>query len=201
MLARFSRIAGLIVACVLLLAACSGDGDGGVASPPVTQPPAVQTPPTGPTLPSTPLVQDPRDARGVAVCDLLRPSQLAQLGLESSSAREVTMVATAPSCAWRRSDDGAKSGGVQVRTDLTVTAIDGLTIAKDTFVRFEPTVVSNHPAVRADDSARTGCTIYTAIADYQAIATNGDNSGSDPDPCARSRRMAEMILSNLPPLR
>ena len=80
--------------------------------------------------------------------------------------------------------------------------LDNLYIQRNTLAVFEPTEISGHPAVRGDDIVGPVCTLYTAIADYQGLSTDG-NLGGRPlaDPCGPSRRMAEMILSNLPPLR
>lgn len=79
--------------------------------------------------------------------------------------------------------------------------LDDIYVIKDSFAAFEPTEVAGHPAIHADQVAGGACTIYTAISDYQIVATDGDEAAHATDRCAPSRRMAEMILSNLPPLR
>lgn len=80
--------------------------------------------------------------------------------------------------------------------------MDNLYIVRDDYLVFEPTDVSGHPAIHAERSSLSGCVIYTAISDYQAVATGTNLAGRTlADPCAGARRMAEMILSNLPPLR
>jgi hypothetical protein len=186
---------------LLLLGGCSTSAS--IEPAPTTgSPPAssVASAQTQAPSPSTPRVADPRDARDYRPCDLLSPAQLSRIGLNASSGEEQN-AAPARACSWNRTDDAGDAAGVQARTDLTVTMLEGLAATKDTFARFEPMDISGHPAIRADRTSATGCTLYTAVADYQGIATNGGFAGRDPDPCARSRRMAEMILSNLPPLR
>lgn len=79
--------------------------------------------------------------------------------------------------------------------------LDGIYLVRDDYAVFEPTEVAGHPAVQADLTTESGCTLYIAIADHQGVATSGNLAGrSVPDPCGLSRRMAELILSNLPPL-
>jgi hypothetical protein len=148
-----------------------------------------------------PAVQAPLDARGIAPCSLLTAGQLVELGLDPDTARPAT-TGQAKTCGWTRRSDTTNPAGLQINTDPAIPSLDGIYIIRDTFSVFAPTEVSGHPAVRADGALGTGCTLYTAIADYQAVAT-GTNLAGRPlaDPCAGARRMAEMILSNLPPLR
>jgi hypothetical protein len=142
----------------------------------------------------------PLDARGVKACDLLTPDQLAEVGLKPDTA-EAKSTGVADVCTWSSVKPGSV-GGVQLSTHPTLPALDGVYLVRDTFAVFEPMKISGHPAVHADRNSGSDCTIYTAIADYQAVATDGDLAGApEGDPCAPSRRMAELILSNLPPLR
>jgi hypothetical protein len=148
-----------------------------------------------------PAVGAPLDARGISACDLLTPTQLAELGLDPSSARSGT-AGSAQTCGWTRNNDVSNPAGLQINTDPAIPSLDGLYLVRDTFAVFKPIEIFGHPALHADDVAGPVCTIYTAIADYQAVSTDGNLAGRPlADPCGPSRRMAEMILSNLPPLR
>lgn len=147
-----------------------------------------------------PAVREPKDARGIAPCDLLTRPQLIELGLIPETARPSTAGA-AEVCGWGSVDPG-NGGGVQINTDPTIPSLDGLYLQRDTLAVFEPIEIAGHPAVHADGIVGPVCTIYTAVADYQGVSTDGNLAGRPlADPCAPSRRMAEMILSNLPPLR
>lgn len=98
--------------------------------------------------------------------------------------------------------DPTNPAGIQVLADSKIAALDNVYIVRDTLAVFEPTEVSGHPAVHAERTGMAGCVIYTAVSDYQAVATATNLAGRKlAEPCAGARRMAEMILSNLPPLR
>jgi hypothetical protein len=179
----------LLLGAAWLIAVGCSSGTARPSDAPATVDSPISSAHTAAPAPSTPLVKDPRDARGRAPCDLLTPAQLTTLGLIPSTGKNIDG-APAPTCSWRRADDQANTASVQIRTGLTLSAIEGLELTRATFVRFEATEVSGHPAFRADRTTQTGCSLAVAIADYQGLATNGDFSGHDPDPCARSRRMA-----------
>lgn len=148
-----------------------------------------------------PPVRTPLDARGVGACALLTAVQLDELNLDPATAVPKT-VGISDNCAWNFTDDPGNVGGVQLSTHPTLPALDGVYLVRDTFARFEPLEISGHPAVRADRTSAPSCTIYVGIADYQAVAVGADVAGrSSADICAPSRRMAELTLSNLPPLR
>ena len=188
--------------CVVFLAGCSATV-GGAASPSgaIQPPPPAQAPPAQAPPRLAPAVRTPLDARGFKVCDLLTPSQLAELSLDPTTAESKT-VGISDNCTWKYTNDPGNVGGVQLSTHPTLPALDGIYLVRDTFAIFEPLEISGHPAVHADRNAGSGCSIYTGIADYQAIAILADSIGRPRiDACAPSRRMAEMILSNLPPLR
>jgi len=179
-----------------MLAGCAGPVTG-TPSPPARLSSAEAKPP--PRL--APPVRVPLDARGTKACDLLTPTQLGELNLNTTTAQSKT-VGISDSCTWAYTNDPGNVGGVQLSTHPTLPALDGVYLVRENFAKFEPLEISGHPAVRADRNPDSGCSIYTAIADYRAIATLGDTIGRPrADVCAPSRRMAEMILSNLPPLR
>lgn len=196
---------GRLVAAVSLLAMAMVGCATQVAGEPSVPPTATVS--TSPEVSATklpprqaPPVRDPRDARGVDACSLLTSAQLIELGFRPDTAQPGTS-GSAQVCGWRSTDSG-NAGGLQISIDSAIAALDGIYLIRDTFAVFEPIEIAGHPAVHADGNAGPVCTIYTAIADYQGVSTDGNLAGRPlPDPCAPSRRMAEMILSNLPPLR
>lgn len=148
-----------------------------------------------------PAVPEPKDARGVAACDLLTDTQLVELGLRPETETESSIGNTTRSCSWSSAVDDTNPAGLELNDDTTIPALDGLYLVRETFFRFEPREVAGHPALRADFNDIGDCTIYTAIADYQGVGTEGNPAGRpQPDPCALSMRMAEFIIANLPPL-
>ncbi|WP_298800659.1 DUF3558 domain-containing protein [Pseudonocardia sp. 73-21] len=192
----------VVVATVLMLAACAAPVRGTPASVPALSPPGVPVSGDKPPPRYTPAVRSPLDARGIPPCDLLTERQLIELNLLPATAKPGGTEGAAQTCTWTSSVDPANPGGLQVRTESPIPVLDGLFIVRDSLAVFEPTEVSGHPAYRADGTTLTGCRIYTAIADYQGVATGTNPAGRKlADPCAGARRMAEMILSNLPPLR
>ena len=196
---RLNRVV-VAVALPLVLAACAAPVHGPPSAAQATSPPASSDRDRPPPR-YAPAVRSPLDARGIPPCDLLTRSQLIELNLIPGTAKPGGNV-VAQTCVWTSSVDASNPGGLQVRTDSTIPALDDIYIVRDSLAVFEPTEVSGHPAFRGDGSTLTGCTIYTAIADYQGVATGTNVAGRKlADPCAGARLMAEMILSNLPPLR
>lgn len=193
------RLVVIATAC-LGLAACSS---GIVPGTPST---GEQPPPSAPSAATTserprfaPSVATPKDARGIAECDLLTPAQVDALGLALETADPQTSGA-ARVCSWAYKD-GQNTAGLQIATERTIPGLDGIYIQRVGFALFEPVTVAGHPGFHADQVEGDGCTLYIAIADYQLLAVGANVRGETmPDPCAPSRRMAEMILSNLPPL-
>lgn len=197
-------LAGLtaaVVACVCLTG-CTSEAvrdRGPSALPPSSAQAASPTNTTREPPRFAPSVTDPRDARGIGECDLLTSAQLDELGLVAETARP-RVSGAARVCSWAY-EGGKNSAGLQIATDRTIPGLDGIYMQRAGFALFEPTTVAGHPGFRADQAEGDGCTLYIAIADYQLLAAAGNGLGEPlPDPCAPSRRMAEMILSNLPPL-
>lgn len=145
-------------------------------------------------------VREPKDARDVVACDLLTDAQLAQLGLLADTARQAESPTT-QSCSWSSATDDTNPAGVEINKDTSIAALDGIYILRDVLVNFEEREISGHPALRGDYNDDGSCTIYTAISDYQGMSTAANAAGRPlPDPCELPVRMAEFILSNLPPL-
>ena len=195
---RVAQAAALAAAAALAGSSITGCAD----QLPVSGPPSEsRTTSSSPPPRLAPRVLTPLDARDVKACDLLSSAQLRELKLNPATAAPKT-VGISDNCAWDSTDDPGSVGGVQLSTHPTLPVLDGVYLVRDTFARFEPLEISGHPAVRADRTSAPSCTIYVGIADYQGVAVGADAAGRPvPDICASSRRMAEMILSNLPPLR
>jgi hypothetical protein len=145
-------------------------------------------------------VREPLDARGIKACDLLTSSQLLELGLKPETAKS-RLTNVTDMCAWASTEPG-NVASVELGVHPAIPALDGIYLNRDAVAVFEPTEVAGHPAVHTADTVGGACTIYTAIADYQVVGVTADEAGRPrADPCAPSRRMTELILSNLPPLR
>lgn len=145
-----------------------------------------------------PRVPHPKDARGIAACDLLTPTQLADLGLRPESARP-SEIPSAKICTW--TDGGNNIASLMISADGIVSGLAGPYALHDTFASFEPETVAGHPAARAVLGTGASCALWVGVADDRLLTVEGNVAGRAlPDPCARSRQMAEMVLSNLPPL-
>jgi len=190
---RIAAVAG----GVLVAAGCATSVSGSPAPAPASSAPSSEA-----KLPPrlAPPVQMPLDARGFKACELLTPTQLTELDLDPATA-EAKTVGVTDNCSWKYTNDPGNVGGIQLSTRPTLPALDGIYLLRGTTATFTPLEVAGHPAVRAD-AGGAFCSIYVGIADYQGVAVEADTAGRPrADACAPSRRMAEMILSNLPPLR
>lgn len=196
-------VAVAMVVGVLALPACTATVTGTPAptSPAAADGPAPDVPAPGAPPRFAPTVSEPKDARGIAACDLLTDAQLVELGLRPETATSSSIGNTTRSCSWSSAVDDTNPAGLELNDQTTIPALDGLHLIREVFFRFEPREVAGHPALRADYNDLGDCTIYTAIADYQGVSTEGNPAGRpQPDPCALSTRMAEFIIANLPPL-
>lgn len=194
------------VAGLLLVVGLAGCGAGGERAAPAPAAPSgtVDYPSVEerftPDIPAELRVREPQDARGIAVCDLLTGAQLHELGLDQATTR-MEQQQRSTGCSWRHVD-GSTRAGINVSTDPIAQKLPDLYRLRNTFARFEITEVDGHPTIRGDDTDRPGCTLYVGIADEQMMSVDAYLDGRElPDPCAPARRMAEMVLANVPPLR
>ncbi|MGQ0576954.1 MAG: DUF3558 domain-containing protein [Pseudonocardia sp.] len=146
-------------------------------------------------------VPRPTDLRGIDACDLLTDLQLAELGLRPESARPGPYLPNRDSCIWSWVDDPLNSAGVLTHVSTRNPALPGLYARAEAIEGFEPVQIAGHPGTRGL-SGINGCEIDMATSDDQILGLY-DNSGGAPmaDPCARPRRMAELVLPTLPPRR
>lgn len=147
-------------------------------------------------------VPRPKDLRGIPVCDLLDDAQLADLGLRPDSAAKAQASTVAVECQWTWLDDPLNYASAGAATDQQNPVLPGLYVRREVLAIFEPLVIAGYPGVRANLNHDGSCEIGIATADDQMLSLS-DNAAGRPmaDPCARPRRMAELILPTLPPRR
>ncbi len=187
----------LAAALLVVLSAAAGCAMGqgpvvtGTATP-VTSPPQLAPP-----------VPAPRNARGVAACNLLTTEQKLAVDAELPTEKPAVQGVTTR-CGWRAA---AGDGSLLVSTapDFPVGGLEGLYLVRSTFPVFQPGELDGFPIVRAErsDTGDKDCTIYIGIADDQIIwATASFPFGDRPKPaCAIARQMGSYMIANLPPLR
>jgi hypothetical protein len=188
-----SRLAvriGLVVAVLAVLTGCSTSD----------RPPGPDSQPRFPgDVPQELRVADPKDARGIPACDLLTRDQLVELGLDPSTASPDRRL-LGESCVWYYAD-GSTFASVSISTDPTATKLPGMYRLHHAEPGFEILQITGHPALRFDLDPAVQCGLAVGVADFQNLGTDGYYDREPrPDICAQSRRMAEMILANLPPL-
>lgn len=145
-------------------------------------------------------VPEPKDARGITACDLLTDAQLVEVGLRPETA-EVAPAPRGTSCHWQAADDPQNFANAGTGAQADYPALLGIYAQRGRAVRFEPLSIAGHPGVRAD-IIEGACDITVAASDDQTVGADGNGAAKPmPDECARSRRMVELILSNLPPRR
>jgi hypothetical protein len=173
----------------------ASDPAGPTSAAPTGQPPSGALGPT-----SAPRVDVPRDARGIAACNLLTDDQQVSLGVDPATAVS-TAQGDAGRCRWRTLD-GTGSLGVNSAPDFPVGGLEGLYLVRSTYDVFEPGELQGYPTVRADraDTGDSYCTIYVGVADDQLVWTSAAFVGASRSACETARQMASNVLSNLPPL-
>ena len=159
--------------------------------------------PNGEWPPDIPLqlrVRQPKDARGIAPCDLLTPAQLRELGLDPATASPEAR-GMAQSCAWH-APDRSDYAGLGISTDPRASKLPSMYRVHHDEPWFQMLEIAGHPVMRFDSDPDRSCGLSIAIADLQNLGVRATADRTPrPDPCAETRRMAEMVLSNLPPLR
>ncbi|MGQ0574086.1 MAG: DUF3558 domain-containing protein [Pseudonocardia sp.] len=146
-------------------------------------------------------VRDPLDLRGVEVCDLLTDAQLTELGLRPETA-DKKFIGTRGNtdCAWTWADDKGNYASVGAAINQPNPVLPGYYAIRDGLAGFEQVEIGGYQAIRADTFDNGSCEIVVIVSDDQSLGL-ADNAAGRPmaDPCARPRRMAELILPTLPP--
>ncbi|MFC5997081.1 DUF3558 domain-containing protein [Pseudonocardia hispaniensis] len=195
-----SRVVRLLALGALLAVAACGQP---VTTPAVAGPPGAVPATAAPSAPPTserhaPRVPHPKDARGIAACELLTPRQLVELGLRPESARPAHSRLTRD-CSWSAGEGDVAA--LLIATDEATDGLESIYLQRTGFAVFEPGEVAGHPSVRANLNPGPFCELWVGVADDRLLWVDGKvGVGSLPDPCERSRRMAAAVLSNLPPL-
>lgn len=188
-LGRMRRMSGrpvVIAAMVGVLTASAGCGDG--------------MPARGADSP-IPRVEKPRNIAAVAErpCELLNPQQAAEFGLDLPP-RQLPGRFGNVECEWRSS-----------RADIWVYLspfTDKLTLEevydrRETLPYFEMTEIGGYPAILSRTEATLPvCDIDIKPAERQSVTVSYDSTAFNKEPqqgCVVGRRVAETVLSNLPP--
>lgn len=169
-----------------------GGGDGPTTAPPTSSRLA-------------PPVDNPKDARDIAACDALTAQQIAQLGLNLESRRELKLTEPfSTGCAWTAPDS---SWDVGFGFDTTRQGLSETYSRRSNYQHFQPRTIAGYPAVDAQTSFNPeDCYTYVGISDAQQLFINVDNApllAKSPlkPACERLDEIATMIIGNLPPLK
>jgi hypothetical protein len=187
---------GLAVALAVVLAGCAVGPRDAAVDPGV---PTVDVDGFPSDVPIGLKVREPKDARGIGPCELLTVAQQQVLGLDPSTAKSKAE-GLAQSCFWYYPGkrDYAR---IDISTDPMAGKLPGLWRMFHADAEYEQFEIAGHPVIRVNAESDRFCSLSIAVADSQnlGVAATADLTPR-PDPCAPSRRMAELILSNLPPL-
>lgn len=203
---------GIAAAGVIVIGASAACGATESGRPTASaSPSSAAAPPTSGTSTSAapallaPPVANPKDARGVAACDVLQPAQLAQLGLDPASRADQPLPAPfSTGCTWNTAD---VSWGVSLGFDTATTGLSATYESRSAYQHFVPRDIGGHPAVDAQTAYDPeDCYTYVGVADDQALFINVDNrgalAGAPLTPaCERLDEIVTMIIGNLPPLK
>lgn len=120
-----------------------------------------------------------------------------ELSLDPDSARSSAQQ-YGESCRWWHTDRSA-TAGVGISTDPVSFKSPDLYRTAPDYIEPEIGQVAGHPTLRLDAEPDRECVLYVGVADEQVLDVDACLDGRMlPDPCAPARRMAEMVLSNLP---
>lgn len=149
-----------------------------------------------------PMITAPRDlsSRGPAPCrTLLSSDEVRRLGYDLPGESSVDVLG-APTCTWRQEDRGRDSRvSVVLNRDLFIDTY------RNRFLPiFEPLRIAGLPAVDImSGPAVLTCTTTVGVADGQSLELNTSvgliDGVRDGDPCEEGHRVAEAIISTLPP--
>lgn len=192
-----ARIA-LFAFLLLTLAACSvGQGQQGGT-------PERTSPPTSSDRSGAPIIRSPRDlaSRVANPCGtLLTSAQVRRLGYGVPGESRVT-AAGSPTCTWRaRNTSRRVDASLALKGDLFVA-----TYRNPDLPLFRPLAIAGLPAVdtRSRPDALT-CTTTVGVADSESLDVTGfvgsrlGGTSSTNAPCEDAHRVAEEIISTLPP--
>ena len=195
---RHTTRIGAAVAGVALLAVVAGCGD----AQPSQARPAGESGGSSATSTSAaggerlaPPVSDPRDASGVAPCDLLKPEAATALGF-TPPGQPLSDPSFKP-CQWR----GPNGASVSVFADTRREGLSEVYKQKSRYKDFRPvTLAGGHPAAYANVSdPEIECSIFAGVADSQAVVVRHLRpTGDRGNPCDKAKLVAEAVIAGLP---
>lgn len=158
--------------------------------------------PPAPTRLSPPIKGDPLDLSHGArqPCALLRPNQLAQFRLGSPGTP--TSMAGVPACAWTPTVPILPA--YQAGVDMHSGGLEALYHKRATMPVFQPTSVSEYPAVHTAATASAlrhgSCTTEVGVANDTLLIVTVTVPSTQPldyaDPCPRADDLAAAIIAN-----
>lgn len=148
-----------------------------------------------------PPVTAPKDVTRLAdrPCDLMAPEQEMAFELTDPMVDE-GVTGIVKSCFWNAPGD--------IDVDVSAFAhnptVETIYSNRDIYPIFELTRVSGYPAVLFSETGREvgSCAVAVKMAERQSVTVIYDASLADnppPDPCANAVRVAEVVLTNIPP--
>ncbi len=150
-----------------------------------------------------PRVEKPRNITAVAdrPCELLNPQQAAGFGLDRPP-RQIPGRLGSMDCEWRSSKADV---WVYISTFTNRLTLEEVYTRRESLPYFELTRIGGYPAIvsRTDESLPV-CDIDIKPAERQSITVSFDSTEFNKAPqqgCVVGRRIAEAVLSNLPPPR
>lgn len=152
---------------------------------------------------AVPRVEKPRNIAAVAdrPCELLNPQQAARFGLDRPP-RQIPGRLGSMDCEWRSSKADV---WVYISTFTNRLTLEEVYTRRESLPYFELTRIGGYPAIvsRTDESLPV-CDIDIKPAERQSVTVSFDSTEFNKQPqqgCVVGRRIAETVLSNLPPPR
>ncbi|MCA1189412.1 MULTISPECIES: DUF3558 domain-containing protein [unclassified Saccharopolyspora] len=145
-------------------------------------------------------VEDPRDAAGVPPCSLVKPQDIAALGLlpEGEVQPDELDPSLPDNCTWK-SDRGDKYVAISV---LPGRSLQIYRDNEDSYVDYSEGVIAGHPAIQANnDRPENGsCGVYLATKEDQILFSFAADVtvGEVHDPCSLAKRALEASVPTLP---
>ena len=189
---RRTAISALLAVGVLGAVGC-GASSAGSPSTHVNRPGTA-----GPTRLAPP-VTNPRDitAYGQRPCELLTREQLVALGNDQPGERR-SLPYGVFECVWR---DSGFDQEIRVASYPAEDLLSAKYRNRNAYQLFRPIEVSGLPATMQQD-VRSECGVTVGLAETQAVEVDyADRTEPYEDPCGKARRIAEIVVGNLPPLR
>jgi hypothetical protein len=141
-----------------------------------------------------PLVEHPKNLRGVDPCQLVTPNQLFELGF-TAPGKKGTSYWGEPDCSWPGS---VVAIGFAPNTTL---GLEQAYRSKNNFDNFAPSSVDDYPAVRINFATQS-CGLIVGVADEQTLHMEFTRVSPDApglgDPCGFAESVMGDVIRNLP---